>query len=168
MVSEFRVGVITTTHGVHGEVKVRPTTDDITRFSRLERVTLKHKNKSRVLEITNVKYFKNTAILKFAGLDAIEDVEGLRGAELWIPREDAVELEEGEYFIADVLGMEAALDTGGVLGTVTDVITTGANDVFEVRMLNGQTVLLPVIDECVLKLDPENGELLVHMMDGLL
>ncbi len=168
MVSEFRVGVISSTHGIRGEVKAFPTTDDPARFRELTQVTLVTKRERRTLEIEKVRFFKQFVIVKFKGIDDINDMERYKGAELWIDREQAVPLEEGEYFIADLIGLSVMTDEGKKLGTLREVIRTGANDVYEVLMEDGKTVLLPVIDECVLDVDLEKGEVLVHVMDGLL
>ena len=168
MVSEFRVGVISSTHGIRGEVKVFPTTDDPGRFRDLKQVTLVAKRERRTLEMEKVRFFKQFVIVKFKGIDNINDIEPYRGAELWIDREQAVTLEEGEYFIADLVGLAVMTDEGERLGSLKEVIRTGANDVYEVLMENGKTVLLPVIPECVLDVDLEKGEVLVHVMDGLL
>ncbi|MCI9068120.1 MAG: 16S rRNA processing protein RimM [Lachnospiraceae bacterium] len=168
MVSEFRVGVISSTHGIRGEVKVFPTTDDPGRFRDLKQVTLVAKRERRTLEMEKVRFFKQFVIVKFKGIDNINDIEPYRGAELWIDREQAVPLEEGEYFIADLVGLAVMTDEGERLGSLKEVIRTGANDVYEVLMENGKTVLLPVIPECVLDVDLEKGEVLVHVMDGLL
>ena len=168
MVSEFRVGVISSTHGIRGEVKACPTTDDPARFRELTQVTLVTKRERRTLEIEKVRFFKQFVIVKFKGIDDINDMERYKGAELWIDREQAVPLEEGEYFIADLIGLSVMTDEGKKLGTLREVIRTGANDVYEVLMEDGKTVLLPVIDECVLDVDLEKGEVLVHVMDGLL
>ena len=97
----FRVGVITTTHGVHGDVKVFPTTDDPQRFKKLKQVILDNGKEQRELEITSVKFIKNLVILKFKGLDNINDVEKYKKADLLVTRKNAVPLKEGEYFIAD-------------------------------------------------------------------
>ncbi|MCI8506815.1 MAG: 16S rRNA processing protein RimM [Lachnospiraceae bacterium] len=168
MVSEFRVGVISSTHGIRGEVKVFPTTDDSTRFLDLKQVTLAAKRERRILEIEKVRFFKQFVIVKFKGIDNINDIEQYKGAELWIDREQAVPLEEGEYFIADLIGLAVMTDEGERLGTLREVLQTGANDVYEVQMENGKTVLLPVTRECVLDVDLEKGEVLVHVLDGLL
>ena len=90
----LKVGVITTTHGVRGEVKVYPTTD-ADRFLDLEYVLLDTGREKRKLEIQNVKYFKNLVILKFKGIDNINDIEMYKQRELWIPREEAQELDRG-------------------------------------------------------------------------
>ena len=168
MVSEFRVGVITSTHGLRGEVKVFPTTDDPARFKDLKQVILAAKREKLVLEIEGVRFFKQFVIIKFKGIDDINEVERHKGAELWITREQAVPLEEGEYFIADLIGLSVVTDEGAFLGTLTDVLQTGANDVYEVQMENGKKALLPVTEECVLDVDLEKSKVLVHVLDGLL
>ncbi len=168
MVSEFRVGVITSTHGLRGEVKVFPTTDDPARFKDLKQVILAAKREKLVLEIESVRFFKQFVIIKFKGIDDINEVERHKGAELWITREQAVPLEEGEYFIADLIGLSVVTDEGAFLGTLTEVLQTGANDVYEVQMENGKKALLPVTEECVLDVDLEKSEVLVHVLDGLL
>lgn len=168
MVSEFRVGVISSTHGIRGEVKVFPTTDDPARYRDLKQVTVVTKRERRILKIEKVRFFKQFVIVKFKGIDDINEIEPYKGAELWVDRSQAVSLEEGEYFIADLVGLAVMTDEGEKLGTLREVIQTGANDVYEVFMENGKSVLLPVIDECVLDVDLEKGEVLVHVMDGLL
>ena len=168
MVSKLRVGVISSTHGLKGEVKVFPTTDDPARFRDLREVILEAKRETRDLEVERVKFFKQFVIVKFKGLDRIEEVEGYKGAELWVTRENAVPLEEGEYYIADLIGLLVRSDEGEELGTIKDVLQTGANDVYEVERKDGKPLLLPVIPECVLSVDLEKGEVLVHVLDGLL
>ena len=109
----LKVGVITTTHGVRGEVKVFPTTDDAERFLDIEYVLLDTGKELRRLNIQNVKFFKNLAILKFEGIDNINDIEMYKGRELWIPREEAQELGEDEYYVADLIGLAVSdADTG--------------------------------------------------------
>ncbi len=168
MVSKLRVGVISSTHGLKGEVKVFPTTDDPARFRDLREVILEAKRETRDLEVERVKFFKQFVIVKFKGLDRIEEVEGYKGAELWVTRENAVPLEEGEYYIADLIGLLVRSDEGEELGTIKDVLQTGANDVYEVERKEGKPLLLPVIPECVLSVDLEKGEVLIHVLDGLL
>ena len=106
MEKQLQVGVISSTHGVRGEVKVFPTTDDVTRFRQLKKVYLDTGREMLPLEIQNVKFFKQFAILKFKGIDNINDIEKYRGKSLMIDREDAVDLDEDEYFIADMIGMK--------------------------------------------------------------
>ena len=162
------MGIISSTHGVRGEVKVFPTTDDVKRFRRLKEVILETGREERVLEIEGVKFFKQFAILKFRGIDSINDIEKYRGCGLFVTRENAVKLKENEYFIADLIGIAVEDETGAVLGKVEDVIETGANDVYQIRMADGRELLLPAIRQCVLSVDVEAGRMRVHVLDGLL
>ena len=167
MVTRFRVGVITGTHGLRGEVKVYPTTDDPARFLDLEQVILETEREKRVLKLRSVKFFKKFVILGFEGMDRIEDVERLKGAELLIPREDAYELEEGEYFIPDLLGLKVVTDDARELGVIRDVIETGANNVYVVKNEDGKEILIPAIPQCILEVSLEEGRMTVHLLPGL-
>lgn len=164
----FRVGVISSVHGVRGEVKVFPTTDDPARFKELEEVTLDTGKEFITLKIQGVKFFKQMVILKFEGYDHIEDIEKYKGKDLWIRREQAVKLEEGEYFIADLIGLAVKAEDGQSLGRLKDVLKTGANDVYVVEMDSGKELLIPVIPDCIIKVDLDSGEVIVHLLDGLL
>ena len=167
MVSRFRVGVIAGTHGLRGEVKVFPTTDEPARFLDLEKVILDTGREERTLTIRSVKFFKKFVILGFKGMDRIEDVEKLKGAELLINREDAIPLEEGEYFIPDLLGLRVVTDDGRELGVIKDVIETGANNVYDVQNEDGARILIPAIPQCILDVRLEEGEMTVHLLPGL-
>lgn len=164
----LRVGVISSTHGVRGEVKVFPTTDDVQRFKKLKEVWLDSGKERLLLHIEGVKFFKQFAILKFKGYDNINDIEKYKGKELWVSRENAVPLEENEYYIADLIGLSVISDEGESLGELTDVLQTGANDVYCVKMANGREALFPAIAECVQTIDLEKGTMVVHVMEGLL
>lgn len=164
----MRVGVISSTHGVRGEVKVYPTTDDPARFQQLKKVLLDTGKERMSLEIDGVKFFKNLVILKFRGLDSIEAVEGYKGKDLYISREDAVPLSENENFIADLIGMEVRTDKGVSLGVLSDVMETGANDVYVVKTPEGREILLPAIRDCILEVNVEEKRMLVHVLEGLL
>ena len=120
------------------------------------------------LEIESVKYFKQFVILKFKGLDDIEQVEKYRKASLYVTRDNAVRLKKDEFFIADLIDMKVVNEDGSPLGTLRDVITTGANDVYEVALDEGGTVLIPAIKECILDVDVENAVMRVHLLEGLL
>ena len=164
----LKVGVITTTHGVRGEVKVYPTTDEPERFLELDYVLLDTGRELRKLEIKNVKFFKNLVILKFKGVDNINDIEKYKGRDLWIPRKEGQELEEDEYYIADLLGMSVVLEDGQELGTLKDVMETGANDVYIIDSAEHGEVLLPAIKECILDVDLEKNVMTIHLMKGLI
>ena len=163
----LQVGVITTTHGIRGDVKVFPTTDDPKRFLDLKNVILDDGKTTLDLEIQNVKFFKNLVILKFKGIDNINDIEKYKKAGLYVTREDAVELEEDEYFIADLIGMDVISDEGEQLGTISDVLQTGANDVYVISSKGQKDLLLPAIHECVLDVNVEERTMKVHLMPGL-
>ncbi len=164
----LRVGVISSTHGVKGEVKVYPTTDDVNRFKTLKKVILDTGREHMELEIQSVKFFKNMAILKFKGYDSIDDIEKYKGKDLLVTRDQAVKLGPDENFIADLIGLTVVTEDREEFGILTDVIKTGANDVYEVKTKSGKEVLLPAIKECVLSVDLETGIVKVHIMDGLL
>lgn len=167
MEKQLQVGVISSTHGVCGEVKVFPTTDDVTRFRQLKKVYLDTGREMLPLEIQNVKFFKQFAILKFKGIDNINDIEKYRGKSLMIDREDAVDLDEDEYFIADMIGMKVCTEDGGEFGTLKDVMETGANDVYIIDSPEHGEVLIPAIRECILDVDMDEERMTIHLMEGL-
>ena len=164
----FRVGVISNTHGIRGEVKVYPTTDNVRRFDDLKEVILDTGKEQLNLHVTSVKYFKNMVILKFKEFDNINDIIPYKGMDLLVTRENAIPLEEGEYYIADIIGSKVITDEDKILGTLTDVLQTGANDVYVVKTKDGKEVLLPSIEECILDRDIENKIVKVHIMKALL
>ena len=166
MEKQLQVGVISSTHGVRGEVKVFPTTDDVTRFRQLKKVYLDTGREMLPLEIQNVKFFKQFAILKFKGIDNINDIEKYRGKSLMIDREDAVDLDEDEYFIADMIGMKVCTEDGSEFGTLKDVMETGANDVYIIDSLEHGEVLIPAIKECILDVDMDEERMTIHLMEG--
>ncbi len=167
-VSELQIGVITQTHGIRGEVKVFPTTDDASRFEELPEVFLDNGKERLAMTIDGVKFFKQYVILKFHGFDSINEVEKYKGAKLFVPREKAVKLQKGEYFIADLIGMKVITEDKAPFGVLKDVLETGANDVYVVEMANGKEALLPAIKECILNIDMDSEEITVHIMEGLL
>ncbi len=164
----LRVGVITKPHGVRGEVKVYPTTDDMRRFKKLKYVYLDTGKDLDRLDIDQVKFFKDTVILKFKGLDRVEDIEGFRQMDLLIDRSQTVPLADNENFIPDLLGLRVITDDGSELGILTDVLATGANDVYCVTDADGREILIPAIKDCILDVDPEGGTMKVHLLEGLL
>lgn len=168
MQQELQVGVITQTHGIRGEVKVFPTTDDVARFKKLKEVTLDTGKERLALKIEGVKFFKQYAILKFEGYDSINDVEKYKNGKLLVPRDKAVKLSKDEYFIADLVGLTVVTEDEEPFGVLKDVLATGANDVYVVERTDGTQALLPAIKECVRGIDMERGVVTVHIMDGLL
>ena len=163
----LRVGVISSTHGVRGEVKVYPTTDDVNRFKKLKKVVLDTGREYIDLEISGVKFFKNQVILKFKGIDNINDIEKYKGKDLLVHREDAVELDEFENYVADLIDLKVVTDDGQELGYLTEVMETGANDVYIVETEDGRELLLPAIRECILDVDLDEEVMTVHILPGL-
>ena len=172
----FRVGVVSSTHGIKGEVKVYPTTDEPKRFSKLKKVYIEFCKKGLrgnstseliELEISSVRYFKQFVIVKFKGIDDINDIEKYKGMDLYVTREEAIPLEENEYYIADLIGMEVYLEDGSHFGTLKDVMETGANDVYIIKTEEGKEVLIPAIYECILDVNVEAGKMEIHLLDGL-
>ena len=163
----LKVGVISSTHGIKGEVKVFPTTDDKERFKTLKNVLLDTGKEHIPFEIAGVKFFKQFVIVKFKGFDNINDIEKYRGLSLYVTREDAVDLEEDEYYIGDLIGMKVVTKDGD-LGVIKDIMETGANDVYVVDTDKYGEILLPAIHDCILDVDVENNIMEVHLLEGLI
>ena len=163
----LRVGVISTTHGVRGEVKVFPTTDDPRRFQELDEVLVDTGSGKQPLAIKDVRFFKNMVILKFEGMDDIDTAMKYKGCDLLVTRENAVPLEPGEFFLCDIIGSTVYEEDGKEFGTLRDVLQTGANDVFVVTMQDGKEVLLPCIDDCIREIDVEGKRIVAYIMPGL-
>ena len=164
----LQVGAILDTHGLRGEVKVFPTTDDPSRYDDLEEVELLTKEGKYIhMEVEHVRYFKNLVIVKFKHYDNINDIEQYKKCNLYVTRENAVELDEDEYFVADLIGLTAKSDEGEELGTLTDVLTTGANDVYVIKGADGEELLVPAIHDCVQEVNVEGGYVILHLLPGL-
>ena len=168
MEERFQVGVITSTHGIKGEVKVFPTTDNPKRFKKNIELILDTGKEEILLTVESVKFFKQFVILKFKGIDNINDIEKYKSKSLYVTRANAVRLRKDEYFIADLIGLKVMTDEEQQLGILKDVLQTGANDVYVVKAKDGKEVLLPVIKECVLDVDVEACVVKVHLMPGLI
>lgn len=168
MEERFQVGVITSPHGVRGEVKVFPTTDDPRRFKRLKEIILDTGKEEKTLEIESVKFFKQFVILKFKGIETPEEIGKYRQKSLYVTRENAVRLGKDEYFIADLMGLKVFDEEDTEIGVLREVLETGANDVYIIDLNDGRELLLPAIKECVLNVDVEAGKIQIHILDGLL
>ncbi len=162
--NDFLIGKIVNTQGVHGEMRVIPTTDDITRFELLESVFIDKKE----YEIERVRYHKQFVLLKLKGIDDMTAAERYKTKEVRIPEEWALPCEEDEYYIKDLFGMKVVDEEGSEIGEIKDVMFTGANDVYIIKPKSGKDILIPAIKECVLKVDTENKVMHIHLMEGLL
>lgn len=174
MVEYLRTGIVTEPHGIRGEVKVFATNDDVTRFTRYGELVVERNGKTpeesgapEVRAIESVKFQKDRVILKLAGINDRNAAETLRRAELYVHRSRTDAPKEGEYFTADLIGLSVKTEEGELLGTVADVLKTGANDVIEIRKADGKELLLPDIPDCVRKVDTASGEMTVRLLPGL-
>lgn len=168
MEDTLRVGVISSTHGVRGEVKVFPTTDEPEQFKNWKTVILDTGREKRTLNIEGVKFFKNMVILKFKEFNDISEIEKYRNKDLLILREQAGEPGPDENFIVDLIGLKVVTDEGEEFGTMKDVILTGANDVYVIESMDGKEYLFPAIKQCILDVNLETRTMTVHILDGLL
>ena len=164
----LQVGAIANTHGIAGEVKVFPMTDDIKRFKKLKEVYLDTGKEKKLLHVVSCKFVKNQPVLKFKEFSNINEVEMYKRKGLFVTRDQAVPLDEGEYFICDVIGAKVVTDNDEELGLIKDVLQTGANDVYVVTGTDGKEILLPVIPDCVLDINTDDKIVKVHVMPGLI
>jgi len=164
----FQIGKIVNTHGLKGDLRVFPTTDNVQRFDVLRSVHIRDKNGVREIGVERVRYQKNLVILKLAGVDDIAQAETLRGGELIVSRADAVPLDDNEYYWKDLLDMAVVTLDGEALGTLTDILATGANDVYVVsNSETGEEILIPAIRQCILKVDNDARQITVALLEGL-
>lgn len=163
----FQVGYIKATHGLCGELKVLPTSDQPKRFETLSSVLIEKKAQRIRQEIEGVRYFKEFVLLKFKGLDTIEAVETFVKCPIVIPRSEAMELSDGEYFISDLIGLSVVTEEGRELGTLFDVLKTGANDVYVLKDSAGKERMIPAISDCIRLVDLANKTMTVHLLAGL-
>ena len=167
MLEYFMIGKIVNTHGVHGEVKVLPETDDIRRFSKLKTVRVKLRGKTSEYEVERGRGQGTTAILKLKGIDTLEAALLLKGAELEIHRSDAIKLPKDQWFIGDLIGCLVFEEDGNCLGKVVNVLQTGSNDVYEVKDEQERTILIPALKQVVLDVDIEAARIQVKLLPGL-
>lgn len=163
----FEIGQIVNTHGVKGHVKVKPFTDDVEQFETLGKILVVKNKETIEMEIEEVKYHKDMVLLKLKGVDDMTTAERYKGCYIKIHRSNARELEEGEYFIADIIGSDVYTDEGEHLGKVDDIYNTGSNDIYVVKDELGKQILLPAIKDVLLDIDVEKQKVTVHLLKGL-
>ena len=167
MLEYFTIGKIVNTHGIRGEVKVLPDTEDIRRFSKLKTVRVTLKGKTEEYCVEHGRGQGPTAILKLKGIATPEAAALLKGAELEIHRKDAIELPEGQWFIGDLIGCQVFEEDGNCLGKVILVLQTGSNDVYEVKDDKERMILIPALKNVVLDVDIEEARIQVKLLPGL-
>ncbi len=163
----LEIGKIVNTHGLKGELRVVPYTDDPSRFELLKQVEVIKKNDILKYEIQRVKYQKSFILLKLADVDTIEAAEKLKDTVIRIPYEMGLPLEEDEYFIGDLYDIRVETEQGEFLGEISDIIFTGANDVYVVSKTGSKDILLPALKSCILKVDIANNIMIVKLPEGL-
>jgi 16S rRNA processing protein RimM len=160
------IGRIVRSHGVGGEVRVVVYTDLPERFTWLTSVLVGEEN-PQAATVEKVRFHKEQVILKLAGYDSRDAAETLRGQLLQVPEGEAIPLEEGEYFLYQLLGLAVYSEEGEHLGEVAELLETRANTVFIVKGSRGE-ILLPDTPEVVREIDFERGRMTVHLLPGLL
>lgn len=168
MLDYLKVGQIINTHGVKGEVKVYPLTDDIKRFGKLKFVYMRYGDEYKSYKIDGVKYFKNLVIIKLEGIDTMNEAIKLIDSYLYVDRENAVKLSKDTYFIADLIGMDVYGIDGEKLGNIINVFSTGSNDVYEIKRDAGKTFLIPAIKDVVKEVDIQKRIMKIELLEGLI
>ena len=168
MLPNLEIGQIVNTFGIKGMVKVKPFTDDIKRFDKLKNICVEKNHTKKEYEIEEVKYHKDMVLIKFKNVDTVEQAEMLRNSYLTISRDSVEELEEGRYYIVDMLGLEVYTDEQIQLGILEDIFNTGSNDIYVVKTQEGKQILLPAIQDIIKQIDMENKKMIVHLLPGLI
>lgn len=171
MLDKIRIGEIVSVHGVKGALKVLPLTDNPLRFCALAEVSIIPKNGKRfdakTYKVISATPSGNVVLLKLYGIDDRDKAELLRGAFLEIPREKAVQLPKDSYFIGDLIGCAVKEENGNLLGTLTEVQSTGANDIYEITGKDHKTIWIPAIADVIKAVNVEQGEIMVSLLPGL-
>ena len=172
----FRIGVVASPHGLRGEVKIFPTTEEPSRFDTITTMRMCRLysdgtfGEAESYEVSRLWYHKNMVVAKLSGIDDIEAAQRLKGLQILVPRDEAIPLAEGEYYVADLVGLRVLTEAGDCLGTLSQVIQTGANDVYAVQGSDSgkAPILIPAIKQCILGVDIGCGTITVRLMKGLL
>lgn len=160
------IGKIVNTHGIKGEVKVYPYTDDIVHLSKLKCIYL-DATLQKKYKIMSSKIWKDMLILKMENIHSIEEAQALKGIDIYIEKEDISHLED-TYYVEDLIGMNVIDENGKGIGKITYVFHTGANDVYEVKTLEQKEIYLPAIKDVIKEVDIKNKKVQIKMMEGLL
>lgn len=167
MIDRFRVGVITSSHGIKGEAKVYPTSDDPKRLKKIKKVYANINGAETEFDVETVRFQKNMALVKFKQFNTPEEIQKIKNVDLFVDRDNATPLKENENYIADLIGLDVIDEEGTLLGKVSDMFPTGANHVMEVDM-GDKKVLFPYISQCIMDVNLSDKKISVHVLDGLL
>lgn len=164
----FEIGQIVNTSGLKGVIKVKPFTDDITKFNNLKTIYMLVKKELKEFKIEDVRFNKNMVFLKLEGINTVEEAESYRNLYLKIKRDKNEKLEENSYYIVDIIGSKVYTDLQEELGEIVDVFSTGSNDVYVVKDNLGKQILLPAIKDVIKNVDIQNKKIIVHLLEGLI
>lgn len=165
MTEMFTIGKIVNTHGVKGEMRVMPSTDDIKRFEKLKEVYIQQRD-LKTYEITAVRYHKQFVLIKLKGIDTMDAAEQMKNSLIKIDRKESLPLGQDEYYMTDLYDMAVVTEEGRELGKLVDILVTGSNDVYVVRN-EEKEILIPAIKQCIKKVDVTARQMTVHLMKGL-
>lgn len=165
----FNIGKIVNTHGIRGEVKVVRITDFEERFRVGETAYIsKEKNELVPVIIDGHRIHKGFDLVHFENFDNINDVEKLKGSFLQIKEAQLTELEEHEFYYYEIIDCDVLTVKGEMVGTIKEILSPGANDVWVIKPLKGKDILIPYIEEVVKEVDIENKRVVIDPMEGLL
>lgn len=160
---KINIGKVVTTHGVRGEIKVYPHTNVDKMFDKLKKIYVGDEEK----KVIAVKYAKGCPVIKLDGILTVEMAKELVGRQIFAEEKDLPKLEENSYYLKDIIGLTAVDETGSEIGKITDVIFTGANDVYEITTPEEREILVPAVKEFVLKISLENKTVTVKLIEGM-
>ena len=159
----IKLGKITAPQGIKGEVRVYPYTDELTRFSQIEAVLLDGQRR----RIEKARYMKNMAVLKLEGIDDRNAAESVRNRELELPREDLWEQPKDTYFVDDLLGCAVVSEDGAQVGTLKQIHSRPAQDLYEIERDDGSAFLLPAVKEFIKDVNTDEKTIVIHLIEGL-
>jgi 16S rRNA processing protein RimM len=162
----FIIGRVTGTHGVHGEVRIFPDTDDTERFSAMKTLRLRLNGREAEYKVRSIRYHKRFVIAGLSGVEDMNAAELLRGAEIIIEDSEALPLGPDEYYSRDLYGLKV-FENGEIIGEVTDVFSTGSNEVYVISAETKKDILIPAIKSCVLSVDIAGGRMDVRVPEEL-
>ena len=163
----FEIGKVAGTHGLKGTLRVFPTTEDPSRFELLKEFIIENKGKQETFHIEKIAYHKKFVLVTVKELKDINEAELYKGAGIWIPEEQALPLEENEYYMRDLYGLAVVTEEGEELGALADIYETGANDVYAIRQEGKKDLLIPAIQQCIVSVDIKNRIMVVRLLEGL-
>ena len=162
---DFEIGVITKPQGIRGEMRVYPTTEDPLRFTLLvdDEVNIE----GTPYKLTSARMQKSVVVIKLCGINDRNAAEAMAGKKILIPAEKALPLEKDEYFVRDLTGLCAETEDGEILGVLSEVLHTNANDVYVIKPARGESFMIPAIKDVVRNVSLTDGKITVRLIDGL-